>query len=113
MLGDVKPTPSLEQYILVALIDIYRGLKVNLPVEPDPQVQKNVLRDVLSTAISFAEKQESMQVISNELFKCNQDGCTLQEQMEIIEQQSPDVLNAKIAAAAYLLKLLNKENNLH
>jgi len=111
--SEVRPTPSLEQYILVALIDIYRGLKVNLPVELDKEVQKNVLRDVLSSAISFAEKQESMQVISNELFKCAKEGCTLQDQMEVIEKQSPDVINAKISAAAYLLKLVNKERNLH
>lgn len=113
MSNEVKPIPSLEQYILVALIDIYRGLKVNLPVELDKEVQRSVLRDVLSSAISFAEKQDSMQIISDELFKCVKEGCTLQDQMELIEGQSPDVINAKTMAAAYLLKLLNKERNIH
>lgn len=110
---EIKPTPSPEQYILVALIDICRGLKVSLPFELDKEAQKNVLRDVLSSAISFAEKQESMQIISDELFTCVRDGCTLQDQMELIEKQSPDVINAKTLAAAYLLKLVNKERNLH
>ena len=53
-----------------------------------------------------------MQVISEELFRCSREGCTLQDQMELIQKQSPDVINAKMVAAAYLLKLINKEQNL-
>ncbi|MDO7786341.1 hypothetical protein [Desulforamulus aquiferis] len=104
--------PSLEQYILVALIDIYRGLDVKLPVDLDISAQHRVMRDVLSSAISFATKPESMQTISDELFICAREGCTLQQQMQVIEKQSPDVLNAKMTASAYMLKLLNKEANL-
>ena len=110
MIKENSPAPSTEQYILVALIDICRGLQVNVPVDLDKQVQSEVIKDVLSSAISFAEKPESMPIISDELFKCSRDGCTLAEQMEIIQRQSPDVINAKTVAAAYLLKLLNKEN---
>ncbi|AEF93486.1 hypothetical protein Desca_0596 [Desulfotomaculum nigrificans CO-1-SRB] len=106
-------SPSLEQYILVALIDIYRGLNVNLPVGLDPKVQNNVIRDVLSSAISFAEKQESMQTISDELFQCVRGNCQVKDQMAIIQKQSPDVINAKMLAAAYLLKLENKKMNLN
>lgn len=104
------PTP--EQYILVALIDICRGLKVRVPVDLSKETQSDVLKDVLSSAISYAEKQESMQVISDELFRCSREGCTLQDQMEILPKQSPDVINAKMVAAAYLLKIANKEQNL-
>ncbi|GAB6179774.1 hypothetical protein JCM14036_10930 [Desulfotomaculum defluvii] len=103
------PTP--EQYILVALIDICRGLRVNVPVDLDKKTQSNVLKDVLSSAISYSEKQESMQVISEELFRCAKEGCTLHDQMKILPSQSPDVINAKMVAAAYLLKLANKEQN--
>lgn len=104
--------PTLEQYLLVALIDIYRGLQVNLPVNLDIKAQQDILRDVLSSAISYAEKQESMQTLSDELFRCAKEGCTLKDQMEIIQKQSPDVINAKMLSAAYLLKLHNKEINL-
>ena len=104
--------PSLDQYLLVALIDIYRGLQVNLPVNLDIKAQQDIIRDVLSSAISYAEKQESMQTLSEELFQCARVGCTLKEQMELIQQQSPDVINAKMLSAAYLLKLQNKEMNL-
>lgn len=104
------PTP--EQYILVALIDICRGLKVRIPEDLSKKTQSNVLKDVLSSAISYAEEQESMQVISEELFRCAKEGCTLQNQMEILPRQSPDVINAKMVAASYLLKLANKEQNL-
>lgn len=105
-------TPSIEQYILVALIDIYRGLEVRLPVALDIESQHRVMRDVLSTAIGFATKQESMQVISDELYLCAKEGCTLQQQIQVIQKQSPDVLNAKMTASAYMLKLLNKEMNI-
>ncbi|ABO51203.1 hypothetical protein Dred_2697 [Desulforamulus reducens MI-1] len=112
MSNDNTQLPTLEQYILVALMDICRGLKVNLPVDLDKETQNTVLKDVLSSAISYAENQESMQVISEELFRCSREGCTLQDQMELIQKQSPDVINAKMVAAAYLLKLINKEQNL-
>lgn len=104
--------PSLEQYLLVALIDIYRGLQVNLPVNLASKAQQDILRDVLSSAISYAEKQESMEILSEELFQCAKEGCTLKDQMEIIQTQSPDVINAKMLSATYLLKLQNKEMNL-
>lgn len=105
-------TPSLEQFLLVALIDIYRGLEVRLPLDLDQKTQSNVLKDVLSSAIPFAEKDESRQLISDELFRCAKEGCTLQEQREVILRQSPDVINAKAIAAAHLLKIINKERNM-
>lgn len=107
-----EQSPNQQQYLLVALIDIYRGLQVNLPVNLDIQAQHEIIRDVLSSAISFAEKQESMQVLSDELFHCSQTNCTLKEQMEVIQGQSPDVINAKMLSAAYLLKLQNNEMNM-
>lgn len=112
MSSDDTKAPSLEQYVLVALIDIYRGLEVRLPVDLDETVQNKVLRDVLSAAISFSNKPESMQQISEELFNCVKEGCTLKSQMSIIHRQSPEILNAKMTAAAYLLKIINKENNI-
>lgn len=105
-------TPSLEQFLLVALIDIYRGLDVRLPADLDQQVQSTVLKDVLSSAMPFAEKDESRQIISDELFQCAKEGGTLQKQKELIIKQSPDVINAKALAAAHLLKIVNKEKGM-
>ncbi|AEG59194.1 hypothetical protein Desru_0918 [Desulforamulus ruminis DSM 2154] len=95
--------------MLVALIDIYRGLPVTLPNELETEVQTRVLRDVLSSAISFARQEESMKMLSEELFRCSRESCTLAEQIQVIEKQSPDIINAKMVAAAYLLKLLNEK----
>lgn len=105
-------SPSLEQFLLVALIDIYRGLDVKLPADLDPQAQSTILKDVLSSAISFAEKDESRQIISNELYQCAKEGGTLEQQKELIQRQSPDVINAKTVAAAHLLKIINKEKGM-
>ncbi len=109
---DQENTPSLEQFLLVALLDIYRGLEVRLPADLDRNIQSNVLKDVLSSAIPFAESDESRRLISDELFRCAREGCTLQEQREVIVRQSPDVINAKAVAAAHLLKIVNKERNM-
>ena len=100
---------SQEQYLLVALIDIYRGLPVTLPDELEKEVQTRILRDVLSSAISFARQEESMRILSEELFRCSRESCTLAEQIQAIQKQSPDIINAKMVAAAYLLKLLNEK----
>ncbi|AQS60061.1 hypothetical protein [Desulforamulus ferrireducens] len=105
-------SPSLEQFLLVALIDIYRGLDVKLPADLDQQAQSTILKDVLSSAISFAEKDESRQIISNELYQCAKEGGTLEQQKELIQRQSPDVINAKTVAAAHLLKIINKEKGM-
>lgn len=105
-------SPSLEQFLLVALIDIYRGLDVKLPADLDLQAQSTILKDVLSSAISFAEKDESRQIISNELYQCAKEGGTLEQQKELILRQSPDVINAKTVAAAHLLKIINKEKGM-
>ncbi len=106
-----EKSPSPEQYLLVALIDVYRGLAVNLPVKLDRETQNKILRDVLSSAIPFSSKEESMQTISDELFQCSRNCCTLADQIQIIKTQSPDVINAKMVAAAYLLKLLNEQGS--
>ncbi|AGL02628.1 hypothetical protein [Desulfoscipio gibsoniae] len=94
------------RYLLAALIEIYRGNIVFLP-EFDPQMENNLLRDVFSSAISFAKFDESRQTISNEIFKCANEGATVKEQMELARVQTPDVLNAKMVAAAHVLKIMD------
>lgn len=94
------------RYLLAALIEIYRGNIVFLP-EFDPQMEKDLLRDVFSSAISFAQFDESRQTISNEIFKCANAGATVKEQMELARTQTPDVLNAKMIAAAHVLKIMD------
>ncbi|WP_347488017.1 hypothetical protein [Desulfoscipio sp. XC116] len=94
------------RYLLSALIEIYRGNGVYLP-EFDPQMEKDLLRDVLSSAISFAQLDASRQTISNEIFKCANEGATVKEQMDLAKTQTPDVLSAKMVAAAYVLKILD------
>ncbi|MFZ5647560.1 MAG: hypothetical protein ACOY30_08075 [Bacillota bacterium] len=94
------------QYLLAALIEIYRGNQVFLP-ETDPEAEKNILKDLFSTAISFARFDESRKTLSEEIFKCNREGSTIREQMELVKIQTPDVLNAKMVAAAHLIKIMN------
>ncbi|SFR13174.1 hypothetical protein [Desulfoscipio geothermicus] len=94
------------QYLLAALIEIYRGNRVYLP-EFDPQMERELLRDVFSAAISFARFDESRKTISEEIYKCLHEGATVKEQVELVQEQTPDVLNAKMVAAAHVLKLLD------
>ena len=94
-----------QEYMLAALIDIYRGMPVYLP-EFDPALERDVLRDVFSTAISFAANDESRNVLSGEINKCFREGSTIKEQVELVKVQPIDVLNAKMVAAAHLLKIL-------
>lgn len=70
-MSQINDQPTTEQYILVALIDIYRGLKPHLP-EFDRTVENTVIRDVLSAAISFARDDGARQAVSQELFQCAQ-----------------------------------------
>lgn len=95
-------------YLLAALIEIYRGSPVFLP-ETDPGAEKNILKDVFSSAISFARFDESRKTLSEEIFKCNSEGSSIVEQMKLVKTQTPDVLNAKMVAAAHLIKILNPE----
>lgn len=95
------------QFLLAALIEIYRGQPVYLP-EFDPEMEKNLLRDVFSTAISFAKFDQSRNTLSEEIYKCVREGATVREQMELIETQTPDVLQAKMVAAAQLIKIMNE-----
>lgn len=94
------------KYLLAALIEIYRGMDVYLP-EFDPDMEKQLLRDVFSTAISFARFDESRDTLSQEVFKNVNQGSTVKEQVELARTQTPDVLNAKMVAAAHLIKLLD------
>ncbi|TYO98000.1 hypothetical protein [Desulfallas thermosapovorans] len=101
-----KEKSTDARYLLAALIEIYRGNVVYLP-EFDPQMERDLLRDVFSSAISFARFDESRQTISNEIFKCVNEGATVKEQMELAKDQTPDVLNAKMVAAAHVLKIMD------
>lgn len=94
------------QYLLAALIEIYRGNRAYLP-EFEPQMERDILRDVFSSAISFARFDESRKTLSEEIYKCVSEGSTVKEQVELVQIQTPDVLNAKMVAAAHLLKLMN------
>ncbi len=93
-------------YMLALLIEIYRGINVILP-EFDPVMEKNTLMDVFSTAIRFATQEESLQVLTGEIGKCAAEGSTVKEQMQLIHSQHPDLLNAKMVAAAHLMNQLN------
>jgi len=95
-----------DQYLLAALIEIYRGQPVYLPAT-DPGLEKNLLRDVFSTAISFARFDESRQTLSEEIYKSSTVGSTIREQVELARVQTPDVLNAKMVAAAHLIKIMD------
>ena len=94
------------QYLLAALIEIYRGQAVPLP-ESDPGLEKNLLCDVYSSAISFARFDESRQALSEDIFRCSREGATVREEMERVQGQTPDVLNAKMIAAAHMMKVFN------
>ncbi|MFZ5596630.1 MAG: hypothetical protein ACOY31_06420 [Bacillota bacterium] len=97
-----------QEYMLAALIEIYRGMPVYLP-EFDPAMERDVLRDVFSAAISFAGNDQSRMELSGEINKCFREGATIKEQVDLARVQSPDVLNAKMVAAAHLLKILGNE----
>lgn len=92
------------RYFLSALIEIYRGNSVFLP-DFDPQMENILLRDVFSSAISFAQYDESRFTLSDEINKSINVGVTVKEQVELAKIQTPDVLNAKMIAAAHVLKL--------
>ena len=94
------------RYLLSALIEIYRGNDVFLP-EFDEQMENTLLRDVFSSAISFAQYDASRFTLSDEIYKSASEGVTVKEQMELTRQQTPDVLNAKMVAAAHVLKLMD------
>lgn len=102
--SSTKSTDS--QYLLAALIEIYRGNNVPLP-EFDPNMERNLLMDVFSTAISFARLGESRSALSEEIYKCSREGATVREQAELAITQIPDMLNAKMVAAAQLMKIMD------
>jgi hypothetical protein len=101
-----EKTSNDTTYLLAALIEIYRGMPVFLP-EVDPVLEKNILMDVFSSAISFAQRDESRWTLSEEINKCAREGATVREQMELAGMQHQDVLYAKMVAAANLIKLMN------
>jgi len=98
---------NLAHFLLAALIEIYRGQGVFLP-DPDPELEKEILMDVFSTAISFARLEESRQTLSQEIFKCSREGAAIKEEIEKSRVQTPDVLNAKSIAAAQLINIMNQ-----
>ena len=102
--SNTKSTDS--QYLLAALIEIYRGNSVPLP-EFDPDMERNLLLDVFSTAISFARLDESRRALSEEIYKCSREGATVREQADLAITQIPDMLNAKMVAAAHLMKTMD------
>ncbi|MFZ5633805.1 MAG: hypothetical protein ACOY40_13265 [Bacillota bacterium] len=95
-----------SQYLLAALIEIYRGNPVYLP-EFDPEMETSLLRDVFSAAISFARFDESRLVLSEEINKSYREGATVRGQIDLARTQSPDVLNAKMVAAAHVFKIMS------
>ncbi len=92
-------------YMLAALIEIYRGVPVIIP-DFDPEMEKNILMDLFSSAISFAQADESRRVLSEEINRCAREGASVKEQLELAESQGPDVLYAKMVAAAHLMKIM-------
>lgn len=94
------------RFLLAALIEIYRGMDVYLP-EFDPDMEREMLRDVFSAAISFARFDESRRTLSEEIHKNINKGSTVKEQLELLQTQTPDVLNAKMVAAAHLIKIMD------
>lgn len=98
---------SDPQFILAALIEIYRGEQVFLP-ETDPETERKLLLDVFSAAISFARFDESRRTLSDEIFRCSREGATVREQIELTRTQTPDVLHAKMVAAAHLMKIMSQ-----
>lgn len=102
--GELNRDPK---YMLAALIEIYRGMNVYLP-EFDPQMEREILRDIFSAAISFARFDESRQVLSAEIHHNLNQGSSVKQQVELTRTQSPDVLNAKMVAAAHLIKIMEE-----
>lgn len=102
-------TNVTPQLYLAALIEIYRGYMVDMP-KVDREMEAELLKDVLSSAIRFAEGQDAVQAISKELFLCVQGKCDFAQQVEIAKIQKPDILTAKMTAAAYIMKLHDDEN---
>ncbi|MFZ5643285.1 MAG: hypothetical protein ACOY46_06825 [Bacillota bacterium] len=94
------------QYLLAALIEIYRGQAVPLP-ETEPDREKIIMLDVFSSAMSFARSDDSRRILSEDIFRCNKEGATVREEMERVKSQPPDVLNAKMIAAAHMMNVLN------
>ncbi len=94
-------------YLLAALIEIYRGNSVFLP-ETDPDLEKSLLLDVFSSAISFARLEESRRTLSDEIYRCSREGATVRDQVRLAATQSPDVLDAKMTAAAHLIKIMER-----
>ncbi len=95
------------RYLLSALIEIYRGSPVILP-ETDPGLERNLLLDIFSAAISFARLDESRRTLSNEIFRCSREGATVREEMELAATQTPDVTHAKMLAAAHLIEIMER-----
>lgn len=95
-------------YMLATLIEIYRGIHVYLP-EFDEATEKTTLLDVFSTAISFANQDDSRRILSAEINKCATEGSTIKEQLELVNSQHPDLLNSKMVAAAHLMNMMNGE----
>ncbi|MBO8138053.1 MAG: hypothetical protein H0Z40_07950 [Desulfotomaculum sp.] len=96
---------NAPEYYLAALIEIYRGYWVPVPCI-EPEKEKELLKDVLSSAIRFCQSEQAMQEISKELFQCSKGECSFQQQVELAKKQNPEILNAKMTAAAYVMKLL-------
>lgn len=97
-----------QQY-LAALIEIYRGYATPTPVI-NRNLEVDLLKDVLSSAIRFAENSQVVQALSDELFSCAKGECSFKQQVEMAQKQKPDILNAKMTAAAYVMRLLNSKN---
>ncbi len=98
-----KTTP---QEYLALLIDVYRGFNTPVP-NIEPEVEQNLLKDMLSSAIRFAETDKARQVLSEEIFNCIQGKGGFQQQVKLAQEQSPDILNAKMTAAAYVMRILD------
>lgn len=99
---------SPQQY-LVALIEIYRGYKAT-PPPIDSALEADLLKDVLSSAIRFADNNQIVQELSEELFACANGQCSFNQQVALAQKQQADILNAKMTAAAYVIRLLDNQN---
>lgn len=100
---------ATPQQYLAALMEIYRGYSV--PTPPiDGQLEADLLKDVLSSAIRFADSPQTIQAISEELFACAKGECNFDQQVQMAQKQTADILNAKMTAAAYVIRLLNSKN---
>lgn len=97
-----------QQY-LAALIEIYRGYSTPTPTI-DSALEAELLKDVLSSAMRFAENGQVVQGLSEELFACAKGECSFNQQVELAQKQTPDILNAKMTAAAYVMRVLNSQN---